>query len=481
MGKSDSDIAIRTRVTAAYVTGIAIAWHSRRIGVSAEATIASRLKFIGLDQEQRATLRGLRPLLRELLPGLLDRFYDHIGRFSDVARLFPDAKIKEHAKSMQIKHWEVILAGDFDETYVKSVTRIGEAHNRLGLEPRWYIGGYSFILRGMVHAIETQASSRWRRGPSSEEKSRMVGAVVAAAMLDMDIAISVYLDAGKREKSETLDRVATSFRDTVGKIVDTVSATAGHLETAAGSLTKTADAAQRRSSAVAAASEEASTNVQTVAAAAEEMAASVTEIARQVQESSRISGEAVSQAQKTDERMTKLSEAANRIGDVTKLITSIAEQTNLLALNATIEAARAGVAGKGFAVVAQEVKQLAAQTAKATNEISGQINEMQGATQDSVAAIKEIGGTIARISDIAVSIAAAVKEQSTVTLEISRNVQQAAAGTNEVASNITEVSRNASETGAASSQVLSAAKSLAQDSNNLKSQMERFLTTVRAA
>ena len=163
------------------------------------------------------------------------------------------------------------------------------------------------------------------------------------------------------------------------------------------------------------------------------MAASIAEIGRQVQESSQISGEAVGQAQKTDERITKLAQAASRIGDVTQLITTIAEQTNLLALNATIEAARAGEAGKGFAVVAQEVKQLAAQTAKATSEISGQIAEMQAATQDSVTAIKEIGGTIGRISEIATTIAAAVEEQGAATQEITRNIQQAATGTAQVA------------------------------------------------
>src|SRR5262249_9143966 len=174
----------------------------------------------------------------------------------------------------------------------------------------------------------------------------------------------------------------------------TVSSASSQLESAAGKLTATAVTTQQLSTAVAVASEEASANVQSVASATEELVASVGEIGRQVQTSSRMSSEAVQQASKKDDRITMLSNAANRIGDVTKLITTIAEQTNLLALNATIEAARAGEAGKGFAVVAQEVKQLAAQTAKATSEISGQIAEMQSATQESVVAIKEIGGTI---------------------------------------------------------------------------------------
>jgi methyl-accepting chemotaxis protein len=283
------------------------------------------------------------------------------------------------------------------------------------------------------------------------------------------------------QRRQSMLDMAAAFEKAVGGIIETVSSSSTELEAAATTLTKTAETTQQLSTTVASASEEASSNVQSVATASEEMAASVVEIGRQVQESSRISSEAVGQAQKTDERITKLSQAASRIGDVTQLITTIAEQTNLLALNATIEAARAGEAGRGFAVVAQEVKALASQTAKATNEISSQIAEMQAATQDSVLAIKEIGGTIGRISEIATTIASAVEEQGAATHEITRNVQQAAAGTNQVAANITDVNRGAAATGAASSQVLSSARSLSGESNRLKLEMDKFLATVRAA
>jgi methyl-accepting chemotaxis protein len=283
------------------------------------------------------------------------------------------------------------------------------------------------------------------------------------------------------QRKADMHKLADEFQSAVGQIVETVSSASTELEAAAGTLTKTAETTQALSGTVAAASEEASTNVQSVASATEEMTSSVNEISRQVQESAKIAGAAVRQAQETDERINELSQAAGRIGDVVKLITAIAEQTNLLALNATIEAARAGEAGRGFAVVASEVKQLASQTAKATEEISTQIASMQSATEDSVAAIKEIGGTIGRISEIASTIAAAVEEQGAATQEIARNVGEAAKGTAMVASNITDVNRGAGETGSASSQVLSSAQSLSSESNHLKLEVDKFLSTVRAA
>lgn len=276
-------------------------------------------------------------------------------------------------------------------------------------------------------------------------------------------------------------KLADAFETAVGQIVEGVSASASQLETAATGLSSTADTTQQLSTAVSNASEEASTNVQSVAASTEEMASSVDEIGRQVQESSRIAREAVTQADRTDERILKLSDAASRIGDVAKLIASIASQTNLLALNATIEAARAGEAGRGFAVVASEVKSLADQTAKATAEISAQITEIQDATSDSVSAIKEIGGTIKSISEISTTIAAAVEEQGMATREISRNVQQAAQGTSQVSSNIVEVHRSTTDTGSASAQVLTAARSLATESARLKNELDGFLGRVRAA
>ena len=285
----------------------------------------------------------------------------------------------------------------------------------------------------------------------------------------------------KIERGRRVDGITREFEAMIGEIVNTVSSASAQLESSAGTLTATAGRSRELTTVVAAASEEASTNVQSVASATEELTSSVNEISRQVQESARMASGAVNEARKTNDRVSELSKAAARIGDVVELINTIAGQTNLLALNATIEAARAGEAGRGFAVVASEVKALAEQTAKATGEIGQQIGGIQAATQESVNAIKEISGTIEKLSEISSTIAAAVEEQGAATQEISRNVQQAAHGTMQVSSNITDVQRGANETGSASSLVLSAAQSLSGESNRLKLEVGKFLNSVRAA
>jgi methyl-accepting chemotaxis protein len=320
-----------------------------------------------------------------------------------------------------------------------------------------------------------------------DELGEMAGAVEefkvqAIARAERDAATQEAQNkAASAARRAELIRFADEFETAVGAIVANVSSSAVQLEAAAGTLTRTAETTQSLSSQVAGASEEASTNMQSVASATEELSASVDEIGRRVKESSEIAEAAVRQAEQTDGRIGKLSRAAQEIGDVVKLITAIAEQTNLLALNATIEAARAGDAGRGFAVVASEVKSLASQTAKATDEISNHISGMQGATQESVAAIKEIGGTIGKISDIASTIASAVEQQSSATQEIARSVQNVAQGTQEAATNVMHVNRGATETGSASEEVLNSARTLSSESSRLREELDRFMANIRAA
>jgi methyl-accepting chemotaxis protein len=287
--------------------------------------------------------------------------------------------------------------------------------------------------------------------------------------------------AAARERRNTMAELAAKFEAGAGTVVEAVGSAAGELRSTAQSMAATADEATRQTATVAAASEEASQSAQAVAAAVEELNASIGEIALQVNQSAKVAGAAVDQANSANSEVQGLALAAQKIGDVVKLISEIAAQTNLLALNATIEAARAGEAGRGFAVVASEVKALANQTAKATDEISAQVGAIQGATQSSVGAIQDITTTIGRVSEIAGAIAAAVEQQGAATLEIARNVAEAARGTGAVSENIAGVNDAARETGVAATRVVHSAAELSQSGEMLKSQVDAFLREVRAA
>ena len=345
-------------------------------------------------------------------------------------------------------------------------------------------------LVGLKQRMASLSSGELRAPVADTDRKDEIGemartvAVFRDAMIETDRLREEQAAVEGRQSAQRksdMNRLADQFERDVGEIITLVSSAAGQLEASATTLSRTAETVQTVSHHAADASSSASTSVHSVASASEELASSVAEISRQVDASSRIAGEAVDQAQKTDSRISQLSQAAAKIGDVVNLIKTIAEQTNLLALNATIEAARAGEAGRGFAVVAAEVKTLAEQTAKATGEISQQIADIQSATQDSVVAIKEIGTTIGRISEISSTIASAVEEQGAATQEISRNVQRAAEGTSQGAANIADVQRGVTETGTASSQVLSAAQSLSNESGRLKREVGKFMESVRAA
>ena len=359
------------------------------------------------------------------------------------------------------------------------------------------LGAMAYSFFGVSRPI-TRMTERMRRLAEGEAQAEVPYAQRHDEIGSMSAAVRIFRDnllrsraleeetvlaraSAEEQRKAGMRQMADAFEQAVGGIVGAVSSSATELQATAQTMTGTAAETANQSVSVAAAAEQASTNVHTVAAAAEELGTSVQEIGRQVSGSSDLARLAVGEADQTMNLVQALSQASARIGDMVGLISNIASQTNLLALNATIEAARAGDAGRGFAVVATEVKELAAQTARATDEIGTQIGQIQGVTGQAVAAIGSITTRIREINGVATSIAAAVEEQGAATQEIVRNVAQASAGTSEVTHNIAAVAQASEETGAAAGQVLSAASELSRQSEHLGAEVTRFLATVRAA
>lgn len=436
----------------------------------------TRLRFMRIDAETGETLREFWKVVEGALPDILEGFYRHVTKEPHLAKLIGENVPR--LKNAQGSHWARLFNGRFDHEYMQGVRTIGLIHNQIGLEPRWYIGGYNLVLSRLA----ALAVGRYRWRPA--HLAKVLVAVNSAVMLDMDIAISVYQDAMLAERQKRQEKVSAaigSFDSRMKTVLETVSDSAKNLQNAANALAASAQQSTQQSAAVAAASEEASTSVQAVAASTEQLTSSIDEIGRQVSQSTRITGMAVDQAARSGTSIEGLAKATQRIGDVVELINTIAGQTNLLALNATIEAARAGEAGRGFAVVASEVKALAEQTAKATGEIGHQILSIQEATKESVGAIEQIGATITSVNEIATAIAAAVEQQGVATAEIARNVQEAARGTQLVSGNISGVSQAASETGQTASQVLNASNELSKQAAALRSEVESFFAQISAA
>ncbi len=439
--------------------------------------LRQRLDFIGMDESGRTRLADLQETIAEVLPGVLDDFYGHIRNWSEIFRMFGGDAHIAHVKERQLQHWQTIAAGRFDQDYIDSVRKIGGAHHTRQLDPKWYIAGYALILSQLVRTLLQSKGKMKRR----DEAIQAIDLLIRAVFIDMDLAISVYLDEGRKEKDRVLADLTEDFEANVGNVVDALASASNELEATAGSMANLADDSSKQSTAAAASADETTENVSTVAAAAEQMSNSIAEVASQIAASAASAGDAVVLAKGANEKVAGLVQSANEVGVVIGLITDIAEQTNLLALNATIEAARAGEAGKGFAVVAQEVKALANQTKKATEDIAAYVQDIQGATDEAVQSIRSIGEAITSIETRTSEVSAAVEEQTAVVQEISRSVQAAATGTGQVSTSIASVSQSANEVGSASEQLVGAVKELVQQNHALKRSSDDFLDKVRTA
>ncbi len=400
--------------------------------------------------------------------------------------------------------WEKLVAlnGDGSQASGTLIAQTYDAAKRnvlalAGLALAVALGAFVLVTRGVSRPLRTisAVTQRLAAGDAEvaipgQERRDEIGALAGSVVVFRDNLVRARAleaeTALARADAETQRRAATramadAFEQAVGGIVGGVSAAATELEATARSLTGSAADAAGQSGTVASAASDAAANVNTVAAAAEELGSSVQEIGRQVSGSAELARVAVAEATNTVALVQDLSSAAAKVGDVVALISGIAAQTNLLALNATIEAARAGAAGRGFAVVASEVKALAEQTARATEEITGQIGRIQSSTGQAASAIDGIGRRIREIDGVAASIAAAVEQQGAATQEIVRNVAEAAAGTGAVTGTIASLAQSAEETGTAAAQVLDAATEMSRQSEHLGAEVARFLATVRAA
>jgi hypothetical protein len=433
-----------------------------------------KLKVFYIEEEDRDILAEHRDFIQKNLPDLLTKLHTNFTPWPEIRHALMDPKV--HA--LRLNHWTRVATGQWGEGFIESARALASAFYEHGVPAYAVSICHGTVVNGLIQFLDRHLPKR-RFG--RDRRASIYSAYSKAAWLDLEILLETYSEAEQASKRKTMHGLASSFEAQVRSVVEGVTASAVDIDAAVGQIVQATDRSSTSSAAIAATAEQASVNVQTVAAAAEELAASVGSINDQVLKSAEIANQAVQDAERTDKVVQALASEANQVGEVVELISQIAAQTNLLALNATIEAARAGDAGKGFAVVASEVKNLASQTARATEEISQKIAEIQRSTVGAVEAIRTIGTTIGSISTITGSLTEAFAAQEATTREIARNVSEVAAGNHQVSRSMEEMSLDVAETRAVTGTLTTSAQGLGGQSKALRAAVDSFLASVRAA
>ncbi|GEO82427.1 globin-coupled sensor protein [Pararhodospirillum oryzae] len=436
--------------------------------------LRNRLDALGIDGAAREMLRECRPVLEKQIDDIIRKGYAAILAVPEGKSAYANANMDEVYKTQKNYWLNDVLSDVFNEERIENSARIFVLRQQQGFALRWYFALQTSILQNCIAALIVH----FRR--DKDKLRRAIDALTRTVMFQLEVASSSYLHATQEQASQALDTAAHEFEQQVSGIVHEVSRSVGTVSAAAVSMADVANQSAREAGSAAASATQTSDNISTVAAATEELTSSIQEISTQVVRATTITESAVNEADGTNQLVQGLAEAVGKIGDVVRLINDIASQTNLLALNATIEAARAGEAGKGFAVVAGEVKHLANQTSRATDEISSQIGAVQGATQEAVAAIQKIGATIGNINQISVALASAVEEQRAATREIARNVDEAARAGQVVSATIGAVSTLAGKTDTTARDLSGTVETLSQQTSTLSRQVDQFLSRIRA-
>jgi len=432
----------------------------------------NRLKALSIDDQKREILRECRPFIEATLDQSIRNAYNKIMEFPDGAKVY--ASIVDDACRAQRAHWiNDMFPATFSEEQLRRGIDLFSTRQRQGISLRWFFVFYTNLLRGMIAAC----LPHYRRKP--ERLVQVMDALTSVVMFEVEMASSAYMESAHNEASLVINRTADQFEAEVSNVVGQVASSVTQLKSAAETMASIANQTAGEATSAASAAEQTRDNIKTVSTATDELAGSIREISSQVGKSAQIAEDAVQEADRTNVLVQGLADTVGKIGDVVKLINNIASQTNLLALNATIEAARAGDAGKGFAVVAGEVKNLANQTSKATDDISAQIAAVQKATRDAVAAIQGIGTTIIKINEISTTVASAVEEQEAATREIARNVEGAVKGGNQVSATISAVTSLADKTDGTAREVSTSVGSLSSLADRLSNQVTQFLSKVR--